>query len=337
MANFLADLSLRFSTYTEGLKKGFSDAKAQLKTFQNEVNQTTSKLREQYSKMTNSIANELDLIQSGLGKGFKTLLNLGVATAKGISAAFIATGIGAVIIGISTALAGLFTWLKRSQEGSSALAQILGFLKGLLEGLLTSIMKVGEWLFKAFNDPKAAINDLGELIKKQLVTRFKGVVEIFAGGWEIIKNGALGVGSAISGIFSKKAREESAMYFQKMGEGLKKMNEGIIKMTTGYSSDEIKDFWDVLKESGDEGKRLAQIQNELNAKESKFIKMNADDAIKLAELKRQIADMEGKTDEEKIKKAALIEQASETQNRISQRGIILAKEKYELLVATNKL
>ena len=340
MANFLADLSLRFTAMTAELKKGFDQAKTNLKTFQGEVYGIGQKISKNFSEIGQKLSDQLDKLQPGLGalanagmKAFNTL----IAGAKGFAAVFISTGIGAIIAAVAAALAGLVMWMKRSQEGSDALAKIIGFLKGLLEGVLKLAMNLGEWLSKAFTDPKQAIKDLGDFLWSQLVNRFKGLVDIFVGGWEVIKNGAIGVGLAIAGIFSKKAREESKKYFEDMADGLKKMGQGVVAFTTGFTTDQIKDFWTTIKESGKEGERLAQVQNELNAKESKFIKMNADDAIKLASLKRQLADMEGKTDEEKIKKAALIEQSSEIQNRISQRAIILAKEKYDLLVATNKL
>lgn len=344
MASFLADLGIRLSVAKEGLTKGLDQAKAQIKSFQSEVYSIGKKTSEGLKQASSGFQNfknvakgELELLGMAMKQGFATMVRLASATAKAIGAVFAASGILAIVAALATAIAGLVAWVKRTQEGSDKLAEIMGYLKGMLSGLINVLIKVGEWLFKAFNDPKAAIQELGEMIKKQLITRFKGMVEIFVGGWEVIKNGALGVGAAISGIFSKKAREDSKLYFEQMRDGLVKMNEGIIKMTTGFSTDEIKDFWATLKESGEEGKKLAQVQDAINEKESKFIRQNAEDQKRLAQIKLQLADMEAKTDEEKLAKAALIEQAQKIQNGISQRAISLAQDKYDLLVATNKL
>jgi len=213
MASFLADLGIRLSVAKEGLTKGLDQAKAQIKSFQSEVYSIGKKTSEGLKQASSGFQNfknvakgELELLGMAMKQGFATMVRLASATAKAIGAVFAASGILAIVAALATAIAGLVAWVKRTQEGSDKLAEIMGYLKGMLSGLINVLIKVGEWLFKAFNDPKAAIQELGEMIKKQLITRFKGMVEIFVGGWEVIKNGALELGQLFL-VFSVKKLE----------------------------------------------------------------------------------------------------------------------------------
>ena len=56
MANFLADLSLRFTAMTAELKKGFDQAKTNLKTFQGEVYGIGQKISKNFSEIGQNLS-----------------------------------------------------------------------------------------------------------------------------------------------------------------------------------------------------------------------------------------------------------------------------------------
>jgi hypothetical protein len=104
---------------------------------------------------------------------------------------FIATPIGAVIAAIVIALKTLTAWFKSSEEGENALAQITTGFKVVLDNLLDPIEAVGEWLYKAFANPKQALIDLVEFLKGQVINRLnavalagKAIKEIFQGDFK---------------------------------------------------------------------------------------------------------------------------------------------------------
>jgi len=120
--------------------------------------------------ITNKIPDAFKNIGNGI-KGFGTSITSALKAMftsfsgfiSSITAAVASTGIGAIIIAIATALAGLVSWLKNSTEGADFLKSALNNLKAVIEVTLTKLSTLGSAIVKIFKgDFKGAVNGIKE-------------------------------------------------------------------------------------------------------------------------------------------------------------------------------
>ena len=339
MASILADLSLRITAQVAELQKGIQSAKEQVKSFQTNVKKLNSDLKAGFKDAASNVGQSLNIMTGGLSglmstgvQAFKTL----ASSVKGFASAFMATGIGAIIAAVALAIGGLVAAFKRSGEAADKMEEVLGFLRGVLDYFIGQLVKVGEWLIKAFSDPKEAIKDLWNVIKENLVTRFQGVIQMFTAGWEIIKNGAMGAGLAIKGIFDKDAKEQAKQYFDAAAEGAKKVGEAVVMITTGKTISELKEIKDEIIAAGKTGLGLAQQEDALMDKQIKNTVELARMETKLAQTREQLAGEAGKTEESRLKRQELLNSIMSQMDAISRRRIDYAYEEWKLLEAQAK-
>lgn len=86
----------------------------------------------------------------GLTKGF-----------KGLRAAIISTGIGALIV----AVASLITYFKNTEKGAKALQTVLTTFEVIFGKIQEALVPLGEWLVKVFTEPRQALDDLAESLR----------------------------------------------------------------------------------------------------------------------------------------------------------------------------
>lgn len=99
----------------------------------------------------------------GVTTGFKTLRG-----------AIIATGIGALVIGVTSLVAAF----NSSEEGQNKFAKILGVIGALTGNLVDLLADLGEKLISVFENPKQALLDFGNLIRENISNRFEGLTEL---------------------------------------------------------------------------------------------------------------------------------------------------------------
>lgn len=128
---------------------------------------------------------------SGIIKPLKGIIT-GMKTLKG---ALISTGIGAFVVAIGT----LIAYFRNSEEGSKKLAIAMETLSILFGKLTDFASSLGEGLVNAFNNPKEALLSFGTLIKDNIITRFKGILNL-------IPNLAKAVGELFKGNFSEAGK-----------------------------------------------------------------------------------------------------------------------------------
>jgi hypothetical protein len=174
---------------------------------------------------------------------------------------FIATPVGAVIAAIAAALMALTSWFRRTEEGQNALAKASGYFKQILDNLLDVVDKVGKWLFKAFSDPKEALNDLVDFLKGQVIYRFE----------------ALGkMASAIGKMFTKDWKE-----------GLTEMGNAMLQFQLGVD-DAGKKLATWGTEMAENARKRAEIEDKLfklRIEERKINEEIAASEAKIAELR----------------------------------------------------
>lgn len=244
-------------------------------------------------------------IMESMPDGLKKAAN-GVANLTKAGKAFIATPIGAVIGAITLALAALKTYFNSSAEGQMAFAKVSGYVTGVMNKLKDVVIKVGEYIYKAFTDPKKALEDLWVFLKDQFMVR----IQAFGEFWKSF--GSM-IGSAFKGDWD--AVKESA---QEMGKSYVEIALGVENAT-----EKIAEF------TGEATARLSEEQRKLDIAKKQWAKQEAqiDEQIAKARQKMYSADS---TVAEKDKAAAemqdLITQKYAKKVQLANEELRIAKE-----------
>lgn len=156
-------------------------------------------------KETKKVAQENTLLAKGKQAFADMKAGIKGATAgfKGLRGAIAATGIGALLIAITS----LVAYFKNTEEGSRKLAiatEALSIIFGKLQDLAAS---VGEALVEVFSNPKQALMDFGNLIKENIITRFEGILNLIPS-----------LGSAISELFKGNFSEAGKIAADAVGQ-----------------------------------------------------------------------------------------------------------------------
>ena len=273
-------------------------------------------------------------------KATEKLQRGGKRSSKGLQASFrkinaaigpIAIAIGAIVVAFRT----LRNIVAGSIGGQERLARVTGYLSGIMDGLKDIAIDVSEWLAKAFESPKESVKDLWNTIKNFFVTPFEGMVEMVTAGWEIISQGAKGVGLAIAGIFKKDLREASKEAFADMRKGMEDFVEGAAK-TVKPIVDIYKGISDVAKEINERGKENA----DLAEREIKLRQRIANESVKIRRLEADISkyrriandDSQELTDQIQAQEKAMkvIEKRFDIQEAQAKEALAIQKERMAL-------
>lgn len=185
-----------------------TDAKTEFAQVTNEINEhnsTMAKMLGGYDKYT--------LIVGKLPQPLQMVIS-GMNGMTGAAKAFIATPVGAIIGAIVLALQAVSAWFNSSAEGQMAFAKASGYVSGVLGQLKEIVIAVGKAIYKAFEDPKKAVNDLWEAIKTNLVNRFTALGQL-----------AIHTGELIKAAFTPGA--DTASIFKEMGNDLLQLTTGV--------------------------------------------------------------------------------------------------------------
>lgn len=253
----------------EGVVQGFEDVRDEM-----------SRTIQETGQLGDSFGNASDILVKLLGGtenyskiigGLPGPLRSAISGIKGMTTAaraFIATPLGAIIAAIVLALQAMRAWLTSSAEGEMRLAETTGYLKGILGQLKEIVIDLGEWLVKAFDDPQAAVKDLGSKIKDNLMNRLTAVGEI---------------GQAIGKILKAAFDLDS----EGLKEGATQLMGSIVQFNTGL--DKIKFAEKVLGigKAAEEKSRIERERLELEVEQSKW-------NVRRAELEKLMADANAK-------------------------------------------
>ena len=279
--------------------------------------------------VTNSglFSRELSIVSRVAG----TLAPAFKATTKGVTGtaramkilkvALISTGIGAIVV----ALGSLIAAFSGTQRGVDAFTKVFRpvtviFQKfvGFLENTAFAAF---DKLKAAFSDPKQAVIDLGNAIKRNLVSRFVGVVNLFKSGGELISNGFkimaakiklfLADVPLIGELIDVEANEKALKEAQdRMAGGFKDFGNAAIQALTGVEN-AIDKIADAGKETAEaialaiaQGKELDRLLKAFEKRQIATVLPLAKARLEFQKL-RAIANDLTKTDEQRI--AALIE------------------------------
>ena len=251
---------------TKKLNKDLKDTKGDLSGVKSMADKATGGL---ISGFTGS----LTAIKSVV-KGFKTL-----------KFAIISTGIGALVVVVSSLMAAFTS----SEEGANKFSKILGIIGTFTDNLIDRLADLGEFLISAFQNPQKAVKDFAKLIKDNIVNRFEGLVELIPQ-----------VGKAISLLFKgefKEAGKVAANAVGKVALGVEdvtgKINEAGLAM---------KKF---IEEDIEESKKAAKVADD----RAKALKLERELLVERSVLENKIAQLRLKSRQEEQFSAAERKQA----------------------------
>ena len=244
----------------------------------------------------------------GLSGGLRTAV-LGFKTLRG---AIIATGLGALLIAVTS----LVAYFTKTERGAKQLRVIMSTLGAVVGKLTDVVISLGENLFNIFTNPKEALVSFAKALRENIINRFTGMLELLP---------ALGkaVGLLFKGQF-KEAGKVAADAVGKVTLGVESVTEVTKKAVTSVSN-----FTKGLGDAAKEGKRVADELNAVTLAERELITQRAEANKKIAEA-RLIADDLTKSTEERM---AAIKLAAKLEDEVAEKELQTQKRKTAALQA----
>ena len=298
--------TINLNVNTKGAQKNVNDLEKAVEGVNNEVKDTGAS--------TEAMGNTVDKATGGAVskfKAFKGGLTSVIASFKSLRIAILATGIGALLIAV-TSLGQAFT---RSEEGQNKFAKILGVIGSVTDNLLDLLADLGENIISVFENPKQAITDFANLIKDNIVNRFEGLLEL-------IPN----LGKSISLLFKGEFKAAGKLAADAMG----KVVLGVDSVTDSVDGaiEAVKEFG---KEVADDAANAAKIADQ-RAKAEKMardlIVEKAEAERKIAEIREKAADKENFTAAERIE---LLKEAGKISEDLANKEAQVAKERLQAI------
>lgn len=254
---------------------------------------------------------------NGVKAAFGKIIPMAKAMFGTIKAGLISTGIGAFAVIIGS----LVSFFKNTKEGAESLRRILDGLGAGMNVLTDVVSKLGEGIFNAFNNPKQALIDLWEAIKKNLLNRLTGIIDGFQA-----------VGKVIKGVFE--------MDWDAVKKGAEDYGKALIQITTGYDTEQQKKFLKGIKDINDQFKSGIMLQMALTAatqklkdEERKFIKVRAQTRQEIQKSRLEALD-ETKTAKERL---AALKKANDLEIKTTKRAMRMQRERIRVKKEENKL
>lgn len=277
-----------------------------------EVNNTKKEMKE-----TNKETIALGAGSVGAFNKFKTSV-LGVVKGfKSLRFAIIATGIGALLIGILA----VKTAFTSSEKGQNKFAKLMGVIGSITGNLVDLLANLGEGIISVFENPKQALIDFKNLIIENVTNRFESIID------------TLGfLGSAFKKVFSgdfsgalKDAKKAGSSYVDSL-TGVKDSIDKVTESTKGF----VKELKNEAKIAGN----IADQRAKADKLERNLITERSEANRKRAELLDKVADKEKFSAKERIE---FLKEAGRVEEEITEKEIILARLRLEAKTAENAL
>lgn len=271
-------------------------------------------------KSTGELTGTLDKMSGGAVSGFKSLkggLKSVINGFKSLRVAIIATGIGALIVGI-LAVKQAFT---SSEEGQNKFAKLMGVIGSITGNLSDLLSDLGEKIIWVFENPKQALSDFGKLIKDNLFNRFNGILEL-------IPN----LGKAIKQLFKGDFSGASKTAINAVSK---------VALGTDNLTESIKDASKALKEFGKEIEEDAKKAAKIADQRAKADKIERNLIIERAKANREIADLRLKSEQRDkfttLERIKFLKDANKLEDEVTKKEIYSARLRYNAKVQENAL
>jgi len=261
-----------------------------------------------------------DKATGGMVSGFKGATAGIKSVVKGFKSmrmAIIATGIGALVLAISS-VAAAFTSTEEGQNKFNKLMTVLGSITGNLIDVLASL---GNAIIDVFTNPVDAIKKFTNLIKENIVNRFEGLLELIPQ-----------LGKAVSLLFKgefSEAGKVAANATAKVVLGV----ENVVEKT----QEAIEKTQEFVQELVEEGKIAAQIADQ----RAKADKLERNLLVERAKANRDRAELlEKAVNKEQFatsQRIQFLKDAGALEDEITQKEIKAAQLRLDAKVAENAL
>jgi hypothetical protein len=272
------------------------------------------------SKSTNGLTNQLDKMSGGAVSSFKNLkggLSNAVRGFKSLKVAIAATGIGALIIAI-TSVGQAFT---RSEEGQNKFAKIMGVIGAVTGQFLDLLAGLGDLIIGTFENPKKAISDFANSIKNNIVNRFEGLLQLIPQ-----------LGKAIGLLFEGKFKEAGKTATNAVGKVVLGI-EDVVDVTQ-QAIDKTNEFIQATIEEAQIAGNIADQRAKADKVERDLLVQRAEANRKIAEFREIAANKETVAVEERLN---ALREASKIEDEITAKEIQAAKLRLEAKQAENAL
>jgi len=215
---------------------------------------------------------------------------------KSLKFAIIATGIGALLVGILA----VKTAFTSSEEGQNKFAKILGVIGALTGNLFDLLADLGEVIISVFENPKQALLNFRDLITQNITNRFESILDTLGFLSSAFKK-------VFSGDFSgalEDAKKAGNSYVDSL-TGVKNSIDRVSESVKNFAKEQVEDAKGAAKVA-DMRAKADKIERELIVKRSKL-----ESEVALLRLKARQEDEFGT----KERKEALLE-AQELENKL---------------------
>lgn len=259
-------------------------------------------------------------------QGYQAASKVATVGTKAFGRALISTGIGAIVVAIGSLIAAF----SSTQKGADGISKALAPVKAIFKALIGVAQDISVKLFDAFKNPKQAVLDLWEAIKKNIVNRITAVPKLFKSVFDTVVSAFSFLGNSIKAVVAdipiigrgidkaaaKKNAEEAAALLK---QSIKDTGQALIQATTGLDKEQQKAIVNFAKAQGEKlsiaaqtGKKIADLQIAIEQTEidltTSRAKLNAE-----FERSKEIAQDDAKTEEERRVAA---QRAIEIQNEL---------------------
>jgi hypothetical protein len=278
------------------------------------------KSTDELTESTSEFSDGLDKVTGGAitkFKGLKDSVKNAAKGFKGLRAAVISTGIGALVVGVVS----LIQAFKRSEAGQNKFSKLMGMIGAVTSVLLDRMANLGTAIINVFTNPIQALKDFASNLKSFVVDKIKNVLD-----------GIGFLGSAIKKVF--KGQFSSALADAK--QGFKTLNNELnpaVIVTKALA----KETANLVKEMKEEAKIAGQIADQrakADKLERQLIVSRAKADRERAELLEKAVDRENFTTEQRIE---FLKEAGRVEEEITKQEIAAARLRLEAKQAENAL
>jgi hypothetical protein len=272
------------------------------------------------TESTDELSGSLDKVTGGAISKFKGLRDSVKNVAKGfkgLRAAVISTGIGALVVGVVS----LIQAFKRSEAGQNKFSKLMGMIGAVTSVILDRMANLGTAIINVFTNPIQSLKDFAANLKSFVVDKVKNVLD-----------GIGLLGSAIKKVFTgdfSGALTDAKDGFVALNSEL---NPAVI-VTKAL----VKETSNLVKEMKEEAKIAGQIADqraEADKLERQLIVSRAKADRERAELLEKAVDRENFTTEQRIE---FLKEAGRVEEQITNQEIEAARLRLEAKQAENAL
>lgn len=265
------------------------NAAKEVRTQMNALGDDTKKARADLLSLS-PVGRMLQNLQEGFTT-VRTAVGANIAGMNLLKLAIAATGIGALVI----ALVSLVQYFKNTDDGAKKLEGAMKALGFITNTLMNGFQNLGKFMVEAFDNPKKALNELGDFLLNNLINRFKAFAVI------------------LDGIISLD---------------FKKVTDGTIQLASGVTNatDKIAALGDELKAAAEAGFDLANMIDAYDEAQANALVTNAKFEEQISRLLLQSKDRT-KSEEDRL---FLLDRASALETQRLQDQISLSNQNLEI-------